>query len=375
MILLPQLNAVPVGIKIFTWNAMGNTRKGWTDVRKLFIKGNINGYDIVFLQEVQWVNEEHFISENYMLAKMTKSVNERGKQTNRNICILFDPRRLNCEESLRTDVTHVIMTVMGWSDKDSHRVCIQVFTQQGSGETFVAIGVHAPIDRQDCHTFCDLLKIAVEKINEVLALPVLLAGDFNCDIRVWRSPTFLVPEYIIDRSPIDFIALKITSDSHLAIENMTMTQYSEMIIPDDARQLHVKAQDKQRKSTSTVDQLIQKYSQDLYPFYAKLCDGHRPLSAEVKYSTAMSSTMSPEEVAGLVERVKELEDENKELKEEDAGLVERVKELEDENKELKEEVARNVERVKELEDENKKLKEKVDRLQSKGKNEHKNSKI
>ena len=362
MILLPQLNAVPVGIKIFTWNVMGSTREGWTNVRKLFIKGNINGYDIVFLQEVQWVNEEHFISENYTLAKMTKSVNERGEETKRNICILIDPQKLKCEESLRTDVTRVIMTVMGWSDKYFHRVCIQVFTQQGRGETsrFVAIGVHAPIDRQDCHTFGELLKIAVEKINEVLALPVLLAGDFNCDITAWGSSTFLVPQYPAGRSPIDFIALKITSDSHLAIENMTMTQYSEVLIPDAARQLKVKVQNKQSLPMPTVDQLIQKYSQNLYTFYVQLCDGHRPLSAEVTNSNAMS----PEEVARHAERGKELEDENKKLKQEVTRHAEREKELEDENKKLKKEVTRHAERVKELEDENEMLKKKVDRLAS-----------
>ena len=362
MILLPQLNAVPVGIKIFTWNVMGSTREGWADVRKLFIKGNINGYDIVFLQEVQWVNEEHFITGNYQLAKMTESINKRGERTKRNICILIDPQKLKCEESLRTDVTRVIMTVMGWSDKYFHRVGIQVFTQQGRGETsrFVAIGVHAPIDRQDCHTFGELLKIAVEKINEVLALPVLLAGDFNCDITAWGSSTFLVPQYPAGRSPIDFIALKITSDSHLAIENMTMTQYSEVLIPDAARQLKVKVQNKQSLPMPTVDQLIQKYSQNLYTFYVQLCDGHRPLSAEVKNSNAMS----PEEVARHARRVEELEDENELLKVEVARHAKREKELEDENKKLKKEVTRHAERVKELEDENEMLKKKVDRLAS-----------
>ena len=326
MTLLPQLNAVSVGIKIFTWNVMGNTRQGWTDVRKHFIKGNINGYDIVFLQEVQWVKEEHFISENYKLAKMTKSISERGEKTNRNICILFDPLRLNCEES--TDVTRE-MSAVGWSDEDFHRVCIQVFAleeeRRGEMSKFVAIGVHAPRGPHVSYTFWKMLKRTVEKINEVLALPVLLAGDFNCDIRVWQSHTFLVPEYEHDRSPIDFIALQITCDSHLAIENMKITQYSEIRIPDAARQLEV--QDKGQMST--VDQLIQKYSQNLYPFYVQLCDGHRPLSAEV-------NVRSPEEVARYARRKEELEDENKDLKDCLARYKKRVKELEDENKELKE---------------------------------------
>ncbi len=93
-----------------------------------------------------------------------------------------------------------------------------------------------------------------------------------------------------------------------------------------------------------------KCNQDSYPFCIQLSGGHRPLSAEVKNSNAMSWTMSPGEVAGRVKGVKELEDEN-------------IK--------LKEEVARYAERVKELEDENKKLKKKVDRLPSKFKSEHK----
>ena len=312
---------------------MGDTHRGWTDVRKLFIKGNINGYDIVFLQEVQWVNEEHFITGNYQLAKMTESIDESGERTNRNICILFDPQKLKCEESLRTDVTHVIMTVMGWSDKYFHRVCIQVFTQQGREETskFVAIGVHAP--RQDNYTFLELLKIAVEKINEVLALPVLLAGDFNHYIMDWQSPTFLVTKCETDRYDIDFIVLKITSDSHLAFEDMTMTQYSEIIIPDDARQLEVKVQDSSRMLT--VDELIQ--AQGLKEFYKMLCGGHRPLSTEV----TNSNEMSPEEVARHAKRLKELQDENELLKVEAARHAKRLKELEDENKELKDKVARH----------------------------------
>ena len=355
MTLLPQLNAGPIGLKIFTWNVMGVPHKGWTAVREHFIKGNIDEYDIVFLQEVQWVKEEHFTSANYELANFTRSIGKRDKPTNRNICILFDPQKLKCEKS--TGVTRVIMNVMGWSDKDSHRVCIQVFTQQGRGKTskFVAIGVHAPRDIHKCYAFCNLLMIAVEKINDVLALPVLLAGDFNCDIRARQSPTFLVPEYVIDRSPIDFIALKIASDSHLAIENMKMTQYGEIGIPDAAQKLKVQVQGK--KGKSTVKKLIQKYSQNLYPFYVQLCGGHRPLSAEVKNSNAMS----PKEVARRARRVKELEDENKKMKKNVARLAKRVEELEDENKKMKKNVARLAKRVEELEDENKKMKKKVAR--------------
>ena len=48
---------------VLSWTTMGSTRRGWTEARSKIVLLNIfRGYNIVFLQEVQWVErgtEEH----------------------------------------------------------------------------------------------------------------------------------------------------------------------------------------------------------------------------------------------------------------------------------------------------------------------------
>ena len=253
----------------------------------------------------------------------------RSKDSGSNVCILYNPRKLKPEGN-----AHVIETarnVTDWTDEDFQRVCIQVFTLQGKGEAsrFAAIGVHAPRDIHGRNErFCRLLKIVIETISEVHrpVVPILLAGDFNSDIRHWNSYRFLVPEYEPDRNPIDFIALKITKVNHLEIAEVTEKPYSDIKIPQEAQDLLVK----QDGAMKTVRQLIEECGEDRYSFFNCLCGGHRPLSAVVTYSEAIipaSGTITQEDIATLDARVEELERENDILKVEKSELQRKVDDL------------------------------------------------
>ena len=325
--------ACPGPVRILTWNIKGDTGRGWAEARKAIIPPNIQGNDMVFLQEVQWAEK----GTKDLLATPAgyELVMTRSNTPGSNVCILYNPRKLIPEDNAH--VTQIVLTVMGWTNEDSQRVCLQVFTLQGKGEAsrFAAIGVHAPRDvraendRPDEHRknerFCKLLKIVIEKISEVYrphALPILIAGDFNSDIKHWNSYRFLVPEYETDRNPIDFIALKITKVNHLEIAEVTEKQYHDILIPQEAQDLLVKKDDAMRT--------VRICCENLYLFYKYLCGSHRPLSAEVTYSEAIipaSGTISQEDVAKLDARVEELEREMAMLKVENSELQRKVGDL------------------------------------------------
>ena len=58
-----RLKVTTLELRVLSWNTMGSTHRGWTEARsKIVLLNMFRGYDIVFLQEVQWVEkgtEEH----------------------------------------------------------------------------------------------------------------------------------------------------------------------------------------------------------------------------------------------------------------------------------------------------------------------------
>ena len=329
----------PDEIRALSWNIMGDTGTGWAEARKKIVPDNIRGYDIVFLQEVQWA--ESYVKK-YLAAPagyefaITKSATEI-----RNVCILYNPEKLKCEDA---KLVNKIMTVTGWTDIQFQRVCIQVFALHERGKTskFVAIGVHANNDVYINEAFCRLLKITVEKISEVqgpCALPIILGGDFNSDIRYWKiDSVFLGLMYETDRNPIDFITLKPTRDSHLEMAEVRVTQYSEIKILREAQELEVQIEDreetgkKKKKIMLTVAELKREYGENT--FFRYLCGGHRPLTVVVHFNDATVTRITlQEEVAELAGQVKKLglelqksQDRIRELKEEKAQLKRQLQE-------------------------------------------------
>ena len=292
---------------------MGDTGTGWAAARTEIVLDNIQGYDIVFLQEVQWA--ESYIKKYLAAPAGYEFAITKSEKKNRNVCILYNPEKLKCEDA---ELVNKIMTDTGWTDIQFQRVCIRVFTLHERGKTskFVAIGVHANNDVYINEAFCRLLKITVEKISEVqgpCALPVILGGDFNSDIRYWEiDSVFLGLMYETDRNPIDFITLKPVRDSHLEMAEVRVTQYTEIKIPPKAQELKVQIKvrartgKKKKKIMLTVAELKRKYGEKLHIRY--LCGGHRPLTVVVKFHDATVTRITlQEEVAELAGRVQQLE--------------------------------------------------------------------
>ena len=142
----------PDEIRALSWNIMGETHKGWAAARMEIVLANIRYqsydtvdtlYDIVFLQEVQWVGkafQKSLTDAGYGVA-LTKSEGNQG-----NCYILYKSPKLQKEDAHTTKVTKTLESVDGWTAQYSKRLCVQVLTLKGKEDKsmFVAISLHAP---------------------------------------------------------------------------------------------------------------------------------------------------------------------------------------------------------------------------------------
>ena len=254
---------------------MGQGGEGWAEARKAIVLSNIRGYDIVFLQEVQWVErgtEEHLAAPAGYTLVMTRSEHEK-----RNLGILYNPKKLQCEDGDTKTVTEMLKSIEGWTTHPgySKRLCLQVFTLKGKGDTskFVAISLHAP--KTNTKHFCEMVKAGIEKVVADHKLPVLVGGDFNTDIYDWKKDGFLGP-HLSRHKRIDFIVMKVPKENHL---KMTKVQQLEDIdIPAAAQNLEV-----MRKSEDTMITVGEFKEHYTYDFFIHLCDNHMPLTVVVTY--------------------------------------------------------------------------------------------
>ena len=252
---------------------MGQGGEGWAEARKAIVLSNIQGYDIVFLQEVQWVErgtKQHLAAPAGYELVMTRSEHE-----NRNSCILYNPEKLHCEDDDTKTVTEMLKSIKGWTEC-SKRLCLQVFKLKEKGDTskFVAISLHAP-RKQETESFCDAVKVGIRKVVADHKLPVLVGGDFNTDIYDWKKDGFLGP-HLSRHKRIDFIVMKVPEENHL---KMTKVQQLEDIdIPAAAQNLEV-----MRKSEDTMITVSEFKEHYTYDFFIDLCDSHMPLTVVVTY--------------------------------------------------------------------------------------------
>ena len=322
----------PDEIRALSWNIMGDTHEGWATVRSVIVHPNIQGYDIVFLQEVQWVEDgtkKRLATPGYdPILKKSKDKSStplfevaltRSNGDDRNICILYKPDRLQCEDA--SAVTQTLRSVAGWKDEYSERLCVQVFTLKGKGDTskFVAISLHAPKYAEN-KPVCDLVKAFIEDVVTVHRLPVLVGGDFNSDIRHWNENhgDFLGLDYEgCNPKPIDFIVMKVPRIMEMAkVQKMECHK----ITITNAEDIEVKLKD---ETIMTVAECKERSTAN---FSKHLCGSHMPLTVVVKYSpNAIQSEGSKQESMSW-----------EKLKAENAKLKMQIQEMTVENKKVKE---------------------------------------
>ena len=248
----------------------------------------------------------------------------RSASGNRNTCILYNAERLQCEDTETEKVTKTLTDEEGWTAAYSKRLCIQVFSLKGKGDSsaFVAISLHAPsTNKDDLYSFCDLMKTAIKRIVEVHKLPVLVGGDFNTDIRCWGKDGFEGLDYVVRRAPIDFITMKVPRiNNHLKMGKVQKMEGENIVIPvaDDGKSFTVELKDSTKR---TVEDLKDKAVDN---FFLHLCGYHMPLTVKIVYSDVAIPTESAHD-----------EDEVEYLKKQIDMLERKVKKLEKEKDELK----------------------------------------
>ena len=251
---------------------MGQGGKGWSAARTEIVQPNIRGYDMVFLQEVQWVKKG--TKDRFAAPAGYEVVMKMRKEEDRHLCILYTLDKLKCEDDDTKIVTDKLKSIKDWT-KYSERLCLQVFTLKEKGNTskFVAISLHAP--RTNSKHFSDVVKAGIEKVVADHKLPVLVGGDFNTDIYEWKNDGFL-GLHNGRHKRIDFIVMKFPEKSHL--EMGEVLKFENIAIPAAAQDLEVKR--KSKTAQITVRQFVEEY---LYDFYIHLCDSHMPLTVVVTY--------------------------------------------------------------------------------------------
>ena len=351
----------PDELRALSWNIMGETRKGWADARRIIVEANIKGNDIVFLQEVQWVvtdthdTKELFVKlatrAQYKVGPMTRSEHRKT-----DTFILYNSKKLQCEgedekeeeeeeeeeeeaededeDTLKTKLTTRLQSMEGWTEDYSQRLCVQVFTLKGKGDTskFVAISLHAPYkNRGDNQDFCELVRDFIEEVDTVHRLPVLVGGDFNTDISCWKESGFKGLDYEAGRIPIDFITMKVCrKKNHLEIAEVQKMKCDEIAIPESAETIEVHLKD---GSKMTVAECKEK---SIDNFSKHLCGYHMPLTVVVKYSPnaiqskgskqeSMSREKLEAEIAKLKREIQEMTVENEKVKEQHQAEIASLK--------------------------------------------------
>ena len=228
---------------------------------------------MVFLQEVQWV--ERGTEDHLAVLAECELVMTRSENGNRNLCILYNPDKLQCEDGDTKTVTEMLKSIEGWTTHPgySKRLCLQVFTLKGKGDTskFVAISLHAP--KTNTKHFCEMVKAGIEKVVADHKLPVLVGGDFNTDIYDWKKDGCL-GLHEARHKRIYFITIKVPKENHLEMGDVSNFEYID--IP--AQDLEVK-----RKSESKPI-LVRRFREEYpYDFFIHLCDSYMPLTVVVTY--------------------------------------------------------------------------------------------
>ena len=68
---------------------------------------------MVFLQEVQWV--EKGTKDRLAVLARCELVMTRSENGNRNLCILYNPDKLQCEDGDTKTVTEMLKSIEGWT--------------------------------------------------------------------------------------------------------------------------------------------------------------------------------------------------------------------------------------------------------------------
>ena len=301
---------------------MGEGGKGWAEARREIVRNNIQGYDIVFMQEVQW--QEKRTKKDIARPAGYEVVLASSAHENRNTCILYNAERLQCKDKKTKDkITKPLTADQRWTAY-SNRLCVQVFSLKGKEDSsqFVAISLHAPSkSKADNDSFCDLMKTAIEEIVEDQELPVLVGGDFNTNIRWWEKDGFEGLDYVPGRAPIDFITMKVPRiNNHLKMGKVQKMKGENIVIPvaDDDESIEVKLKD---GTETTAEDLKDKAVDD---FFRHLCGCHMPLTVDIVYSDIAIPTEGAHD-----------EDEVEDSKKQSDMLERKVKKLEKEKDELK----------------------------------------
>ena len=311
---------------------MGKSSEGWAEARREIVKANIQGYEIVFLQEVQWV--EKGTKENIARPAGYEVVLVRSAHENRNTCILYNAERLQREDEKTKEVTETLAGDQRWTAY-SKRLCVQVFSLKGKGDSskFVAISLHAPKPTNDNYSFCDLMKTAIKRIVKHHKLPVLVGGDFNTNITWWEKDGFEGLDYDAGRIPIDFITMKVPRiNNHLKMDKVQKMEGENIAIPEKARSIEVAL-----KGGSMTVQIAKENA--VGNFWSHLCDYHMPLTVDIVYSDVAYPTEGAHDEDDKTSQVEDLNKENNRLKR-------KVKELEKEIEELKKQHEKELSKLK-----------------------------
>ena len=323
---------------------MGQGGEGWAEARNTIVPPNIRGYDIVLLQEVQWV--EKGTKDRLAAPAGCELVMTRSENGNRNLCILYNPDKLQCKDGDTKTVTEMLKSIEGWTTHPgySKRLCLQVFTLKGKGDTskFVAISLHAP--KTNTKHFCEMVKAGIEKVVADHKLPVLVGGDFNTDIYDWEKDGFL-GLHEARHKRIDFITIKVPKENHLEMGDVS--NFEHIDIPAAAQDLEVKR--KGEAKPILVRRFREKYP---YDFHIHLCDSHMPLTVVVTYhdqcvdqkqeriqeKREVPSAADLRKMSQDDEKVAHLTVENRALKQKVAELEEQCRRYQKRIEELNEEV-------------------------------------
>ena len=204
------------------------------------------------------------------------------------------------EDTLKTKLTTRLKSMKGWTEEYSQRLCVQVFTLKGKGDTskFVAISLHAPYKKKkEIRHFCDLVKAFIGKVVTFHRLPVLVGGDFNSDIRHWIGSGFKGLYYETDRNPIDFITMKVPEEYHLKMEDVRQMECDEIAISERAEAIEVKLKDDSMTVAAYKEESIDN-------FFQHLCGDHMPLTVVVKYSPNAIQSEGSEQESMSLEKLK-----------------------------------------------------------------------